>query len=183
MDSYMTSADPAFPRHQLQAVQEAIRLLLGLLTPLWVNSWGQQPFELSKVALARTLIWLLAGLAVAEAILSGPTLSGTRLRHLLLGPVAVLGLVVIAATVSATNPGLSLWGSAERVQGAVTLLTYLSLFLVAACCKPWCRPRCPSCFSAFLGRWARTPSAWSPMRAPRSMPRWGGPTSSPPTWR
>ena len=60
----------------LKTTQDAAWLLLVILTPLWLNLWGQQPFELPKVLLVRTLVWLLAGLAVAMALLTRRT--GTR---------------------------------------------------------------------------------------------------------
>ena len=46
--------------HPLQKWQEAIWLLIALLTPLFVNLWVEQQFEASKVWLLRTLVWVLA---------------------------------------------------------------------------------------------------------------------------
>ena len=43
----------------------------------------------------------------------------------------MLALVIVVTTVTAVNWRLSLWGSYERSQGAVTHLTYLLLFLLA----------------------------------------------------
>lgn len=105
-------------------------LLLAILTPLWINIWSQQPFELPRVALVRTLVWLLAGLAL---ITSGFTRQWwQRLgRQPMTAALGLLGLVIVASTVTATDWRLSLWGSTERMQGAVTLLTYLLLCLLA----------------------------------------------------
>jgi tetratricopeptide (TPR) repeat protein len=106
--------------------------LLVILTPLWINLWGQQPIELPKVMLVRTVVWLLAGLVLTEYLLMGRSLRCTLQANPLSGPVAVLALVILVTTVTAVNWRLSLWGSTERSQGAVTLLTYLLLFLLAA---------------------------------------------------
>ncbi|MAU01216.1 MAG: hypothetical protein CL608_29075 [Anaerolineaceae bacterium] len=102
-----------------------------MLTPLWLNLWGQQPFELPKVMLVRTLVWLLAGLFLADAFLRCRSPWRIWANNPLSGPVALLALVLLVTTVTAVNPRLSLWGSYERSQGAVTLLTYLLLLLLA----------------------------------------------------
>ena len=116
----------------LQLAQDAGWLLLAVLTPLWLNLWSEQPFELSKVLLVRTLVWLLAALVVAKHLLHRCSLWSRLRANPLVGPVSLLTLVIMVTTATAANPGLSLWGSYERGQGAATLLTYLLLFLLAA---------------------------------------------------
>lgn len=116
---------------RLQAGQDIDWLLLVILTPLWLNLGGQQPFELPKVMLMRTLVWLLTGLVLAEYILTGRALRHKVQANPLFGPVVMLALVIGVTTVTAVDWRLSLWGSYERGQGAVTLLTYLLLFLLA----------------------------------------------------
>ncbi len=106
--------------------------MLAVLVPLTVNLWGQQPFELSRAALARTLVWALAGLALADALLARRLLWPTRPARPLLAPLGLLALALIVTTATAANPVLSLWGSYDRAQGAVTLLTYLLLCLLVA---------------------------------------------------
>ena len=125
----MNSKFIGVPKKQsnLQLVQDALWLLLVILVPLWVNLWGKQPFELPKVMLMRSLVWLLASLVAGEYIFSRRTL---RLSPILL-PTALLAVVIVATTAMAVNWRLSLWGSYERGQGAVTLLSYLLLFLLA----------------------------------------------------
>jgi O-antigen ligase/cytochrome c-type biogenesis protein CcmH/NrfG len=49
-----------------------------------------------------------------------------------LGPINGLALVLVVTSATAVNGRLSLWGSYERGQGLVTLLTYLLLLLLAA---------------------------------------------------
>jgi len=107
-------------------------LLVVILTPLWVNLWGQQPFELPKVMLMRTLVWALAGLAIADIGLSYRSLWREVSTNPLAGSVGLLALVIGVTTFTAVDRRLSLWGSYERAQGAITLLTYLLLFLLAA---------------------------------------------------
>lgn len=116
----------------LKSTQEAAWLLLVILTPLWLNLWGQQPFELPKVMLLRTLVWLLAGLIVAQCLLVRRSLWRSLRANPLGGPVALLGLVLVLTTATAVNWRLSVWGSYERCQGVITLLTYLLLFSLAA---------------------------------------------------
>jgi len=103
-----------------------------ILVPLWVNLWGHQPFELSKVLLLRTLVWLLTGFILVEYALAGRSLWRVLQNNPLSGAAGLLALVLVVTTITAVNWRLSLWGSYERGQGTVTLLTYLLLFLLAA---------------------------------------------------
>ena len=105
---------------------------MAILAPLWINLWGQQPFELPKAALVRTLVWLLTGMALAEGALNGQPLWAKLRAVPLLGPVVLLTLVIATTTATSVDWRLSLWGSYERSQGAVTLLTYLLLLMLAA---------------------------------------------------
>ncbi len=119
------------PPH-LRTTQNALWLLLLLLVPLVVNFWGQQPFELPKILLLRTLVWLLAALTLVESFAYGRFPQSLRQRQPLLLPVSVLGLVLVVTTITAVDWRLALWGSYERGQGSLTLLTYLLLFVLAA---------------------------------------------------
>lgn len=124
--------DAVFAPPHLRTTQNALWLLLLLLVPLAVNFWGQQPFELPKVLLLRTLVWLLAALALVESFAYGRFPARSRFSHPLLLPVSVLALVLVVTTITAVDWRLALWGSYERGQGSLTLLTYLLLFLLAA---------------------------------------------------
>ena len=126
----------------LKRAQDTGWLLLVLLVPLWLNLWGQRPFELPKITLMRSLVWLLAGLAAVEYLLGRRSLRRDLSANPLWGMAGLLALVIAATTATAVNWRLSLWGSYERGQGAVTLLTYLLLFLLAANqLRPWPRAR------------------------------------------
>ena len=116
----------------LGAAQRVGWHLLAILAPLWINLWGQQPFDLPKAALVRTLVWVLTGMALAEYVhRRQPPWSRLRAGPLL-GPAMLLALVIVTTTATSVDWPLSLWGSYERNQGAVTLLTYLMLLLLAA---------------------------------------------------
>lgn len=132
MEYYEKTIAPAIVPSRLKMAQDAGWLLLVILVPLWVNLWGQQPFELPKALLLRTLVWLLTGLILTEYLLTGCSLRRALQSNSLSGPVGVLALVLVATTVTAVNWRLSVWGSYERGQGVITLLTYLLLFLLAA---------------------------------------------------
>jgi O-antigen ligase/tetratricopeptide (TPR) repeat protein len=115
-----------------EMVRYAGWLLLVILIPLWVNLWGDQPFELPKVLLLRTLVWLLAGFVLVEYALSGRSLWRALQNNPLSGAIGLLALALVVTAITAVDWRLSLWGSYERGQGTVTLLTYLLLFLLAA---------------------------------------------------
>lgn len=117
---------------RLSAVQDMGWLLLVILVPLWVNLGGQQPFELPKVVLLRTVVWLLTAVVLAEHIWAGRSPWRALAHNPLLTAVLLLALVLITTTTTAVDWRLSLWGSYERQQGAITHLTYLLLFVLAA---------------------------------------------------
>lgn len=105
-------------------------LIAAVLIPLWVNFWADQPFELSKALLLRSLAWLLTGLWLADWVAGNDAPWSSLRRNRLVPPVALLAVVLFLVTVFALNPLLSLFGTATRGQGFLTLLSYLLLFLV-----------------------------------------------------
>ncbi|MBN1659021.1 MAG: O-antigen ligase family protein [Anaerolineae bacterium] len=107
-------------------------LLAALLAPLSVNLWAEQPFEPFKAGVARTLAWLLAGAWLADGLIGRRSPWRELEGNPLLWPAVALGGVQAAATAVAADRGLSLWGSYARAQGALTLLSYLLLFLVVS---------------------------------------------------
>jgi O-antigen ligase/Tfp pilus assembly protein PilF len=123
-------------KHPFLPAIEAIWLLIALLVPLWLNLWGQQPFDYARVLLLRTLVWLMAGLWVLGWIWAGPPASPSLLaalrRNPLVLPLLLLGAVWIASTHFSVDWRLSLYGSYTRGQGLLTHLSYLLLFLIVA---------------------------------------------------
>ena len=115
--------------HPLQQWQEALWLLIALLTPLLVNLWVEQQFEASKVWLLRTLVWLLIILW-----LSGWA-SGLRPRQL---PVSIrtcllgLALIFVLSTLFSPNRYTAIFGTLDRANGALTQASYLLLFFCVA---------------------------------------------------
>lgn len=116
----------------MRTAQDVGWLLLAILAPLVVNFWGQQPFELPKATLVRTLVWYLVALFVVRRLFAGPSLRRELRQNPLTIPLAVLALVIVVTTATAADWRLSLWGSYERSQGALTLLSYLLLCFLAA---------------------------------------------------
>ena len=102
-------------------------LLAAILVPLAVNLWARQPFEPPKAALLRSLTWGMAGLWLADCLPRRDLA-----RNPLLWPALAVAVMQILATALAVDPGLSLWGSYERAQGALTTLSYVLLFLVVS---------------------------------------------------
>lgn len=109
--------------------QEALWLLIALLTPLFVNLWVEQQFEASKVWLLRTLVWVLAVLWLRDR------LAGFRLRPLPppLRKLAVALILVLAlSTLLSTNLYIAIFGSLDRANGLLTQLSYVLLFVCVA---------------------------------------------------
>jgi Tfp pilus assembly protein PilF len=127
-----TIAEPGQERSLVDTLLEMGWLLAAILVPLSVNLWAQQPFEPAKAALLRSLTWIMAGLWLADGLLARHS-PWRELRHnpLLWPALAVAGSQILA-TILAVDPRLSLYGSYERAQGALTLLSYPLLFLVVA---------------------------------------------------
>lgn len=118
------------PAGFLDSALEIGWLLTAVLAPLWINLWSSQPFDPAKAALVRSLIWLLAGIWLGRRLLSRKRPLDALRRQPLFWPVAALAAVLVAATLLAPDPRLSLFGSFTRGQGLLTLLSYLLLFLV-----------------------------------------------------
>ncbi|MCP4544179.1 MAG: tetratricopeptide repeat protein [Chloroflexi bacterium] len=105
-------------------------LLVAILVPLWVNLWAQQPFEFSKAALLRTLVWVMVGVWLADCLLNWRSPEHDLRDNPLLWPALTVGATQILATVLAVDRGMSLWGSYERAQGVLTQTSYVLLFLL-----------------------------------------------------
>ena len=107
-------------------------LAIAVLVPLVVNPWGESIFALPKAVVLRTLVGGMLGLWVAAQLLNRRPTDRTLKQSPLTLPVAVLLTVIVAATVLAHAPVLSLWGSHERAEGALTLVCLPILALLVA---------------------------------------------------
>lgn len=113
----------------LQNWQQAVLLLITLMTPLFVNLWVEQQFEASKVWLVRSLIWVLALIWLA-GWLAGfrPKPIPTPLRYLIIA----LILILLLATFLSSDRYIAIFGTLDRANGVLTQISYLLLFLCAA---------------------------------------------------
>jgi len=111
---------------------EAGWLLTACLSPLVVNLWASQPFEPPKVAVVRTLVWMMAGCWLIDCLMARRSLWYDLRDNPLLWPTLTVAGAWVLATGLGVDPGLSLWGSYERSQGLLTLLSYLLLLLLVS---------------------------------------------------
>jgi len=95
----------------LPALLEAGWLLIALLIPLAVNLWAQQPFEPSKAALLRTIVWAMAGLWLAGGLLERRNLWRKVTAQPLFWPATAVVLAQTLATLLSVERRLSVWGS------------------------------------------------------------------------
>lgn len=125
----MTTLHPRITAHRLQRWQEALWLLIALLTPLFVNLWVEQQFEASKVWLLRTLVWVLS-LLWLHSWMNGfqPKQLSSSIRNCLIALILLLAL----STALSTNRYISLFGALDRANGALTQVSYFLLFLCVA---------------------------------------------------
>ncbi|RME43884.1 MAG: tetratricopeptide repeat protein [Chloroflexi bacterium] len=128
------------------AVMEATWLAALITAPLFFNVYSQRVFEPDKISIVRSLA-LVALVAWAVKKLDGLRLAGNESqgreaedgggadsvplwRKPLATPVLVLALVYLLSTLASVAPGLSFWGSYQRLQGTFTTYSYMVLFFV-----------------------------------------------------
>lgn len=115
--------------HRLQTWQEALWLLIVLLTPLFVNLWVEQQFEASKVWLLRSLIWILVVVWLYSRLAGQPSKPlPSPVNKLILA----LLLILILATLLSPNRTIATFGTLERAGGLITQLSYFALFFCVA---------------------------------------------------
>jgi tetratricopeptide (TPR) repeat protein len=107
-------------------------LLAALVTPLWINLWGSHPFDPAKISLLRLLVWLLAAAWLADWLRRPRSNRFELPPPPLLLPLVALAVAAGVSAWAAAEPGLALWGSQQRANGLLTLLTYLLLGLLVA---------------------------------------------------
>jgi O-antigen ligase/Tfp pilus assembly protein PilF len=112
-------------------VIEAGWLALAAGLPLFIAPWGQNPFELPKAV----LLWAVVAV-MGAAWLTCHTLRAQEARSESRLAAGVLSLafvaVLILSTLASVNPLQSAQGSHDRMQGTLTLLCNLALFLMIA---------------------------------------------------
>ncbi len=123
----------AKPGNLYDRLVEAGWLFCAAVVPLLVDPFADKPFEPAKAFLLR---WIVAGMALAWAAgrLRDLCRAGERpARRSGLGwSVAGLAAANVLSAAFSILPARSFLGSDNRVQGAVTLLAFLSLFALVA---------------------------------------------------
>ncbi len=115
--------------HSLQKWQQAVWLLIALLTPLFVNFWVEQQFEPSKLWLLRALVWVLALFWLADWLAGfQPKPLPSSIRYLIIA----LVLILVLSTALSSNQYIAIFGTLERANGLLTQICYLILFVVVA---------------------------------------------------
>ena len=80
----------------------------------------------------RTSVWAMAGLWLAGGLLERRNLWREVTAQPLFWPATAVVLAQTLATLLSVERSLSVWGSYERSQGWLTLLSYYLLFLLVA---------------------------------------------------
>ncbi|MDW8388787.1 MAG: O-antigen ligase family protein [Oscillochloridaceae bacterium] len=127
-------------------VSEACWVLALTMAPMVFNLYSARHFEPDKAALLRSLALVASSAALARwlnALVSrasqpasppppanAPPLWRRVLSLPLAVPVLLYALVYLLATAFSIVPGISFWGSYQRMQGTLTHLSYIALFVV-----------------------------------------------------
>ena len=161
---------------------EATCLLAGALTPLVFHPLGTLGFEATKSTLVRLLaVVLVLGWLARQAPTwrwAGDRLStGPRIARLS-GPLRMTALAMAAylcsygtSTLFSIVPSVSLWGSYDRIQGLLTVLSWLCLGAAAAVAGQqagrrqwistvWLLASVPMCIYAVAQRFGLDPVDW-----------------------
>jgi putative inorganic carbon (HCO3(-)) transporter len=108
---------------------EAGWLVVAAGLSLWFAPWGRNAFELPKAV----LLWAIVAVMGAVWLVQRRTRASPAKRW---PPwqlaVFLFFVVLILATLLSVNPLQSIQGSYDRMQGTLTLLSYLALFLLVA---------------------------------------------------
>ena len=120
------------------AVMESGWLLALVLAPLFFNVYSQRVFEPDKISLVRTVALFALAALVAKLFETwrsggGEESGGEKTawwRLPLVLPVLALAAIYLLATLLSVTPRQSFWGSYQRLQGALSMFSYIILFFV-----------------------------------------------------
>ena len=123
--------------HWCDRVLEYGWLLCIALIPSYFNLLSARHFEPDKAILFRAFVSVLIAIAVIRWLDSRMTprhgTPPTRPVYSLLGySIVAYGVIFVFATVTSIVPGISFWGSYQRMQGTYTNLSYVALALILA---------------------------------------------------
>ena len=125
---------------------EAGWLAAAVVVPLYFNIYSSRVFEPDKLIALRCIVLVMA-LAFFVRLFEGGRYSpvadnlGNRLGSIwrefradnpLAIPTLAFCVILVVSTVASVSPGVSLWGSYQRLQGTYTSLTYVALFFLVA---------------------------------------------------
>jgi tetratricopeptide (TPR) repeat protein len=122
-------------------VMEAAWLLALITVPLFFNIDSQAPFDAQKIFLFRSIVWIAVSAWLVKIISEGgvrfvnvprPKTIKELFRIPLVFPVTLLGLSYLVSTLLSITPRISLLGSYERVDGLLTRLSCVLLFVIVA---------------------------------------------------
>src|SRR5919202_614939 len=142
----------------LDYVAESCWLLALVAVPIFFDTMTVRIFEPDKIVLFRNIVLVMVLATLLRAILSAPAAMARAptssspppvdgrgagdqgppwwrrqiTRRPMLVPVIIFTLVYTAATIHSVLPGISFWGSYDRMQGLYTWLNYIALFFVLA---------------------------------------------------
>lgn len=118
---------------------EAGWLAALVVVPLFFNVYSSRVFEPDKLTLLRSLVLLMALAWVIKTLEGFSTEKGfaTTVRRFLTAtplhlPVLIFAGLYILTTITSVTPQISFWGSYQRLQGTLTNLSYITLFLLVA---------------------------------------------------
>jgi tetratricopeptide (TPR) repeat protein/O-antigen ligase len=121
-----------------EGIMEAAWLAAVIVVPVFFNVYSSRIFEPDKIALLRSLALLVLAAWIVKLIEerpgSGESLIPSRswfrslARIPLLLPVLALAALYLISTLFSVSPGVSFWGSYQRLQGAYSTFSYLVIF-------------------------------------------------------
>ncbi len=165
-----------------EGIVEAAWLSAVIVIPIYFNIYSNRIFEPDKVAVFRSLALLALSAWFIKVIDDGGvkrTDLGNRSfwfktiwKIPMLVPVLVMALVYVIATIFSISPGVSLWGSYQRLQGTYTPFSYIVFFaLVAGNLRKWTQVErlitaiiiasLPVAFYGLLQRYGLDPIPWA----------------------
>ena len=125
-----------------EGILEAAWLTAILVVPLFFNIYSSRIFEPDKISLLRSLGLVILAAWLVKIIEEGEirwkilqpkgSLFKSILRIPFIAPVLGLAAVYLIATLFSVNPGVSLWGSYQRLQGTYTTFSYMLIFAAIA---------------------------------------------------
>ena len=126
-----------------EQVIEAGWLAAVIIVPLFFNIYSQRVFEPDKLSLLRSIALVMSGAWIVRSVedwrlrraegLDQPKRPSLwqRVRHTpLVLPTLLLVAVYLISTATSVVPGVSFWGSYQRLQGTCTTLSYLVVFFL-----------------------------------------------------